>query len=116
MSVFIGLGIILHSISNKRRHTTDLKDGNPGITNVVKVYGPLEGIGLSGRAVGVILVPVDAGGVVCAIVSCHVQLARPALLVKRGDGAAQAHAILSWLRTDKRVFIIIFCVVVVVQV
>lgn len=108
--------VSLHSISNKTRHTTDLEDGNPGITNVVKVYSPLEGIGLSGRAVGVILVPVDAGGVVCAIVSCHVQLALPALLVERGDGGAQAHAVLPWLRTDKRILIIVFCVVVVVQV
>lgn len=95
---------------------TDLKDGNPGITNVVKVYGPLEGIDLSSRTVGVILVPVDAGGVVCAIVSCHVQLALSTLLMERGDGGAQAHAILPWLRTDKWVFIIVFCVVVLVQV
>lgn len=93
-----------------------LKDGDPSITNVVKVYGPLEGIGLSGGAVGVILVPVDTGGVVCVIIRCHVQLALQALLVERRDRAAQPHAILPRLRADEGVFVVVFSVVVVVPV
>ena len=40
-----------------------LEDGDPGIANVVEVDGTLEGVVLPRGAVGVVLVPVHAGGI-----------------------------------------------------
>ena len=51
-----------------------LKDGYPGVEDVVKVDSSLEGVDRAIRAVGVVLVPVNAGGVV-SDVSVHVQVA-----------------------------------------
>lgn len=45
-----------------------LEDGDPGVADVVEVDGTLKGVVLPCGAVGVVLVPVDAGGVAGAVV------------------------------------------------
>lgn len=58
MSCYSGRGIKL----------PHLKDGNPCVANVVEVDGSLERVERTSRTVGVVLVPVDARGVVGAVV------------------------------------------------
>lgn len=60
-----------------------LKNGDPGIANVVKVDGSFKRIDQASRAVAVVLVPVDTGGVVCAVVGINIQNAlRPTLVIQ----------------------------------
>lgn len=62
-----------------------LKDSNPRIANVVEVDGSLERVERTSRTVGVVLVPVDARGIVGAVVRVYVQVALQAsLLVQLG--------------------------------
>lgn len=92
--------------------TRYLKDGDPGVEDVVEVDGSLEGIGLAVGAVGVVLVPVDAGGVV-GDVGVHVQVALNASFFEEfGHGAAVPHAVVFGLGADEGVLVIIFSVVV----
>lgn len=93
-----------------------LKDGNPCVADVVKVDGSLERVERTGGTVGVVLVPVDARGVVGAVVGVYVQVALQAsLLVQLGHGAAVPHAVLSGLRADEGVLVVVFCVVIFLQ-
>lgn len=92
-----------------------LEDGNPGIADVVEVDGVLEGVALPGGAVGVVVIPVDAGGVVGAVVGAVVKLALQPVLVQLGQGVAVPHAVLPRLGADEGVLIIILCVIVVAR-
>lgn len=89
-----------------------LKDGDPGVEDVVEVDGSLEGIVHTIRAVGVVLVPVDAGGVV-SDVGVHVQVALHSSLLKQlWHRVAVPHAIIFGLRADEGVLIVVFSVIV----
>lgn len=94
---------------NKLRY---LKDGDPGVEDVVEVDGSLEGVQHTIRAVGVVLVPVDAGGVV-SDVGVHVQVAlQSSFLIQLGHRVAVPHAVIFRLRADEGVLIVVFSVVV----
>ena len=96
-----------------------LEDGDPGIADVVEVDGALERVVLPRRAVGVVLVPVDAGGVAGAVVGLVVQAAGRAATpvpAQRGHTPAGAHAVLAGLGADEGVFILVLCLVVALQV
>lgn len=100
----------------RRGELSHLKDGDPGVADVVEVDGPLEGVDHTGGAVDVVLVPVDARGVVGAVVRVHVQVALQAsLLVQLGHRVAVPHAVLSGLRADEGVLVVVFSVVVFPQ-
>lgn len=89
-----------------------LKDGNPGIEDVVEVDGPLKWVDHTIRAVGVVLVPVDAGGVISAV-GVHVQVAlNSTFLIQLGHRVAVPHAVISGLRADEGVLVVVFSVVV----
>lgn len=93
-----------------------LKDGNPSVANVVEVNGSLKGVDGTARAVGVVLVPVDAGGVVSGVVGVHVQAALQATLFEQlGHRAAVPHAVVSRLGADERVLVVVFRLVVIGQ-
>lgn len=51
---------------------THLKDGYPCIAYIVKVYRSLKGVDKTSGAVYVVLVPVDACGVVSAVVRFNI--------------------------------------------
>lgn len=92
-----------------------LKDGNPGEEDVVEVDGALEGVDRAVRAVGVVLVPVDACGVV-GDVGVHVQVAlHSSFLIQRGYRVAHPHAIVFRLRADEGVLVVVFSVVVFIR-
>lgn len=96
-----------------------LEDGNPGIANVVEVDGALEGVVLPCGAVGVVLVPVDAGGVAGAVVGLIVQAAggaAAALPAQRGHTPARAHAVLPRLGADEGVLVLVLRLVIALQV
>lgn len=89
-----------------------LEDSNPGVEDVVKVYGSLKRIDRAVRAIGVVLVPVDAGGVI-RYVGVHVKVALHASFFEEfWHRVAFPHAIVSGLRADEGVLVIIFSVVV----
>lgn len=91
-----------------------LKDGDPGVADVIKVDGPFEGVDVSRRAVTIVLVPVDTGGVVCAVVGVHVHLAlETSLLIQDGHRGTQTHAILPGHGADEGVLVIVLRVVIV---
>lgn len=95
--------------------TCYLEDCNPRIEDVVKVDRPLEGVDHTIRAVVVVLIPVDACGVVCDV-GVHVQVALNASFLKHlGHGGAHPHAAIFLLRADERILIIVFSVVVFVR-
>lgn len=90
-----------------------LKNGDPGIADVVKVDGSFERIDQTSRTVTVVLVPVDTGGVVCAVVSVDIQNALcPALIIQLWDWAAVPHPVVSRHGADEGVLVIVFSVVV----
>lgn len=92
-----------------------LKDGNPGVEDVVEVDGSLEGVDHAIRAVGVVLVPVDAGGVV-SDVRVHVQVTLEAsFLIQLGHRVAVPHAAIFGLGADEGVLVVILSVVVFVS-
>lgn len=93
-----------------------LKYCNPGIADVIKVDSALEGVVLPGRAVGVILVPVDTGRVGGVVVGVVIQGALQALLPARRDAPAVAHPILAGLGADEGVLILILGLVVPLQI
>lgn len=100
----------------KSDHLYYLKDGDPSIADVIKVDGSLEGVDQTSRAVGIILVPVDAGGVVSAVIRVNIQGALQApLLIQLGNRATVPHAVVSGLRADEGVLVIVFSVVVLSQ-
>lgn len=91
-----------------------LKDGNPRVEDVVKVDGALEGVDHAVGAVVVVLVPVDARGIVGDI-GVHVQVALNASFFQHlGHGGAHPHAVIFLLRADERILIVVFSVVVFV--
>lgn len=93
-----------------------LKDGNPGIADVVKVNGSLEGVDRTSRAIGVVLVPVDTGGVVSAVVRIHVQVAlNSSFFIQLWHRVTVSHAVLSVQRADEGVLVIVFSVVVFIS-
>lgn len=97
----------------KSDHLSYLKDGDPSIADVIKVDGSLKRVDQTSRAVGIILVPVDAGGVVSAVIRVNIQGALQApLLIQLGNRATVPHAVLSGLRADERVLVVVFSVVV----
>lgn len=107
---------MLSLITLRSRQLPHLKDGYPRIADVVEVDGPLEGVDEAGGAVGVVLVPVDAGGVVCAVVGVDVQTALLArLVVQLGDGAAVPHAVVSGHGADEGVLVVVLRVVVLAE-
>lgn len=90
-----------------------LKDGDPGVADVIKVDGSFEGVDVSRRAVTVVLVPVDTGGVVCAVVGLHVHLTlETSLLIQDGHRGTQTHAVLPGHGADEGTLVIVLCVVV----
>lgn len=92
-----------------------LKDGNPCVEDVVKVDGPLKGVGHTIRAVGVVLVPVDACGVVGDI-GVHVQVAlHSSFLEQLRHRVAVPHAIIFGLGADEGVLVVVFSVVVFIS-
>lgn len=92
-----------------------LKDCNPCVEDVVKVDRSLKGVDHAIGAVVVVLVPVDARGVV-GDVGVHVQVALHASFLKHlGDGGAHPHAVIFLLRADERILIVVFSVVVFVR-
>lgn len=93
-----------------------LKYRNPGVADVIKVDGALEGVVLPSRAVGVVLVPVDAGCVGGVVVGVVVQGALQALLPARRDAPAVAHPILAGLGADEGVLVLILSLVVPLQI
>lgn len=100
----------------KSDHLSYLKDGDPSIADVIKVDGSLEGVDQTSRAVGIILVPVDAGGVVSAVIRVNIQGAlQPPLLIHLGNRATVPHAVVSGLRADEGVLVVVFSVVVLSQ-
>lgn len=80
---------------------THLKNGNPGIAYVIKVDGTLKRVDIPSRAVGIVLIPIDTCGVICAVVGSHVQLTLQTLLMQPRYGVAVAHAIIPHLRADE---------------
>lgn len=89
-----------------------LKNSDPGIEYVVKVDGSLEWIDRAVRAVGVVLVPVDAGGVI-RYVRVHVKVTLHASFFEEfWHRVAVPHAVVFGLRADEGVLIIVFSVVV----
>lgn len=93
-----------------------LEDGDPGVADVVEVDGALERVERTRGAVGVVLVPVDARGVVGAVVGVYVQVALQAsLLVQLGHGAAVPHAVLPGLGADEGVLVVVLGVVILLQ-
>lgn len=91
-----------------------LKDGDPSVEDVVKVDGPLEGVDHAIGAVVVVLVPVDACGVV-SDVGVHVQVALHASFLEQlWHGGADPHAVIFLLGADERVLVVVFSVVVFV--
>lgn len=100
----------------KSDHLSYLKDGDPSIADVIKVDGSLEGVDQTSRAVLIILVPVDAGGVVSAVIRVNIQGALQApLLIQLGNRATVPHAVVSGLRADEGVLVVVFSVVVLSQ-
>lgn len=93
-----------------------LKYRDPGVANVIKVDGSLEGVVLSSRAVGVILVPIDTGRIGGIVVGIIVQGALETLFPPRWDTPAVAHPILPGLGADERILIFILCLVVSLQI
>lgn len=85
---------------------THLKNGNPGIAYVIKVDGTLKRVVIPSRAVGIILVPINTCGVICAVVGSHVQLTLQALLIQPRYGVAVAHTIIPHLRADEWALIV----------
>lgn len=97
----------------------DLEDGDPGVTDVVEVDGAFERVVLACRAVGVVLVPVDAGGVAGTVIGLVVQAtgrATATFPTKGGHAPAGAHATLPGLGADEGTLILILCLVVRLQV
>ena len=93
-----------------------LKDGDPGVADVIKVDGSFEGVDVSRRAVTVVLVPVDTGGVVCAVVGLHVHLTlETSLLIQGGHRGTQTHAVLPGHGADEGVLVIVLRVVIVAE-
>lgn len=89
-----------------------LKDSNPGIEDVVKVDGSLERIDCAVRAVGVVLVPVDASGVI-RYVGVHVKVTLHASFFKEfWHRVTVPHAVVFGLRANEGVLVIVFSVVV----
>lgn len=85
----------------RRKKKTHEENGDPGQADVVEGDGPLEGVLLPRLAMGVVLIPVDAGiYAVAAVLARHdVENARsgalvavPALELARREGAARVHA------------------------
>lgn len=94
--------------------TCYLKDCNPSVEDVVKVDRPLEGVDHTIGAVVVVLVPVDARGVV-GDVGVHVQVALHASFLEQlWHGGADPHAVIFLLGADERILIVVFSVVVFV--
>lgn len=93
-----------------------LKYCNPGVANVIKVDGSLEGVVLPSRAVGVVLVPVHTRRVGGVIVGVIIQGALQPLLPPCGDAPAVAHPVLPGLGADEGIFIFILCLVVPLQI
>lgn len=92
-----------------------LKDGDPSIEDVVKVNGSLEGVDHTIRAVGVVLVPIDAGGVVCDVGE-HIKVAlHSSFLIQLGHGVTFPHAVVFLLRADEGVLVVVFSVVVFIS-
>lgn len=95
---------------------SNLKDGNPGIADVVKVDGVLERIDLPGFTLGVVLVPVDTRVVVCAVVRVYVQGALQSSLIQPGHRVAFPHAVVSAQGADERALVVILSLVVLGQI
>jgi hypothetical protein len=96
-----------------------LEDGDPGIANVVKVDGAFEGVVLACRAVGIVLVPVDTGGIAGTVIGLIVQTAgwtTTAFPAQCGHAPAGSHAVLPRLRADEGALVLILCLVVRLQV
>lgn len=96
-----------------------LEDGDPGIADVVEVDGALEGVVLPRGAVGVVLVPVDTGGVAGAVVGLVVQAtgwATAPLPSKGRHTPAGAHAVLPRLGADEGVLVLVLGLVIALQV
>lgn len=96
-----------------------LEDGDPGIANVVKVDGAFEGVVLACRAVGIVLVPVDTGGIAGTVIGLIVKAAgwaTTAFPAQCGHTPAGSHAVLPRLRADEGTLILILCLVVRLQV
>lgn len=96
-----------------------LEDGDPGIADVVEVDGALEGVVLPRGAVGVVLVPVDTGGVAGAVVGLVVQATgwpTAPLPSKGGHTPAGPHAVLPRLGADEGVLVLILGLVIALQV
>ena len=101
------------TVCTQRAH---LKYCNPSVANVIEVDGSLEGVVLPGRAVGVILVPVDTGRVGGVIVGIIIQGALETLFPPCRDTPAVAHPVLPGLGADERVLVFVFCLVVSLQI
>lgn len=93
-----------------------LKYRNPGVANVIKVDGSLEGVVLPSGAVGVVLVPVHTRGVGGVIVGIIIQGALQPLFPAGRDAPAVAHPILPGLGADEGIFIFVLCLVVPLQI
>lgn len=92
-----------------------LKDSNPSIKDIVKVDGSLERVDRAVGAVGIVLVPVDARGVI-RYVGVHVKVALHASFIKEfWHGVAVPHAVVFGLRADEGVLVIVFSVVVFIS-
>ena len=77
------------------------KNGDPSQANVVKGYGPAERVDLSGRALRVVLVPVDA---VCLVMEPLLQAGvalSPVLVDEVGQRAAFVHPGVALRRADE---------------
>ena len=104
---------VLKKIQQSLSFIVYLKDGNPGVADVVKVDGSLKRVDQTSRAVSVVLVPIDTSGVVSGVVRVNVQFALMApLRVQLGNRVAVPHTVISWQRADEGVLVIIFSVVV----
>lgn len=96
-----------------------LEDGNPGIADVVEVDGAFEGVVLACRAVGIVLVPVDTGGIAGTVIGLIVQTtgwAAATFPTQCGHTPAGPHAILPGLGADEGTLILILCLIVRLQV
>lgn len=85
---------------------TYLKYGNPGIAYVIKVNGAFKRVDISSRAIGIVLVPINTRGVICAVVGSHVQLTLQTLLMQPRYGVAVAHAVIPRQRADERALVV----------